>query len=246
MNTTTRSDEPASESQKQRRNEKDGSTLVYIPGGEFTMGADEFSIERPPHRVRVKPFWMGLTEVTNEMYQRFVAETKRPQPTYAQDERFNPKDQPVVGVDFADAAAYCEWAGGRLPTEAEWEFAARGTDGRRYPWGNTEPTPDDAVFGLDFATAQPAIAGSNQNDVSPFGVRDMAGNVLEWCSDWAAAYTDTGKVEVDPTGAAQGTHRIMRGACWIYFPPALRCTERLFSLPSLKRNYAGFRLVVEQ
>lgn len=229
----------------QRVHEKDGSTLVLIPGGEFTMGSDEFSVERPPHRVRVDPFWMGITEVTNAMYQAFVAATDHAQPTYLQDERFNGYDQPVVGVNWDDATAYCQWAGGRLPTEAEWEFAARGTDGRRYPWGNAEPAGDQAVFGLDPAKDQPTAVGSNARDVGPFGVRDLAGNVLEWCSDWAAKYSITGKVEANPTGAPQGTRRIMRGGCWIYQPPALRCTERLFTVPSMKRNYAGFRLVVD-
>lgn len=234
--------------QRTATNPRDGMTLVYVPGGEFMMGSDDFSIERPPHLVRVSPFWLGRTEVTNGMYRRFMSATNRPAAMFMTDGRFNADDQPVVGVDWSDAEAYCRWADGRLPTEAEWEFAARGSEGRLYPWGNDEPEPDQAVFGLLASKGTTAPVGSKPGDVSPFGALDLAGNVLEWCADWAGAYPPIGAekdtVVIDPLGPSQGTKRIMRGACWVYSGPALRASERLYTLPNLKRFYAGFRMAV--
>jgi formylglycine-generating enzyme required for sulfatase activity len=231
-----------------RVNERDGAILIWVPGGEFTMGGTEFSSERPPHRVRLSPYWIARTEVTNEMYRRFVETTGYPPTSLAREERFNGDSQPVVGADWADAAAYCAWAGGRLPTEAEWEFAARGTDGRRYPWGSEAPDPTRAVFDRDFLKGQAAPAGSTPGDVSPFGVMDMAGNVSEWCADWAAAYPPPGPEPLlDPKGPAAGTLRVRRGGSYMFSAPGLRVTERYFTppVPLLNRRYIGFRLAVD-
>lgn len=231
-----------------RLNEKDSGVLIWIPGGEFTMGSAEFSSERPAHRVRLTPYWIGRTEVTNRMYRRFLAETGRPPTTLAQEERFNGDEQPVVGVDYADAAAYCAWAGGRLPTEAEWEFAARGTDGRRYPWGNDAPTPAHAVFDRDFLKGQAAPVGSTPGDVSPFGLMDMAGNVSEWCADWSAPYPPDGEEPLrNPQGPPSGTLRCRRGGSYMYSGSGLRITERYPTapVPILNRRYIGFRLAME-
>jgi formylglycine-generating enzyme required for sulfatase activity len=225
-------------------NNKDGSTLVYIAQGEFIMGHTQFGIERPPHRVKLSSFWIGQTEVTNAAYRQFVEETGHTPSAYADDDDFNKDDQPVVGVNWDEAVAFCQWAGGRLPTEAEWEFAARGTDGRLYPWGNDSPKPTRAVYGHTRSkTATPAKVGSKPGDQSPSGVLDMAGNVLEWCSDFAARYpTNSTEPIVDPHGPPDGTERIMRGGCWKYHEITLRAPQRLFTLPNLRRNYAGFRL----
>lgn len=224
-------------------NRPDGLTLIYIPGGEFVMGHGQFGIERPTHRVRLSPYWLGQTEVTNAAYRKFVSDTGHAPSTYDNDEGFNADDQPVVGVDYADAVAYCEWAGGRLPTEAEWEFAARGTDGRLYPWGNEAPRPDRAVYGkLRSDTATTQTVGSTPGDCSPFGILDMAGNALEWCADWAGPYPIDGGVSVDPRGPEQGAERIMRGGCYRHHAITLRAPQRLYTLPNQKRNYAGFRL----
>lgn len=239
------SNEPNSHEPRTMVNPKDGLTLIYIPGGEFEMGHTQFGIERPPHRVRLSPYWLGQVEVTNAAFRRFVDETGYAPASYDGDDGYNADDQPVVGVDYAAAVAYCEWAGGRLPTEAEWEFAARGTDGRLYPWGNEPPKPDRAAYGKtrsDTATTQPV--GSKPGDRSPFGILDMAGNVLEWCADWAAPYPKDGELRVNPTGPAEGTERIMRGSCFRYHAVTLRAPQRLYTLPDQRRNYAGFRLAM--
>jgi len=230
-----------------RKDPKDDSTLVLIPGGEFMMGSDEFSVERPPHLVKVDPFWIGQTAVTNAMYGRFQAETGHRARDFENDALYNAADQPAVGVDYDDAAAYCRWAGGRLPTEAEWEFAARGTDGRTYPWGNAAPDRKQAVYGLVYGKGgRAAPAGSTPGDVSPFGVLDMAGNVLEWCADWYAPYpADSAGPLENPGGPPQGNRRIMRGGCWTYQAQSLRVTERLLTVPHQKLSYAGFRMVVD-
>lgn len=230
-----------------RTHPSDGSTLVFIPGGEFNMGSQVYSNESPPHRVQLSPFWITQTVVTNHRYARFRRETGHRPSDFINDELYNGENQPVVGIDYADAVAYCEWAGGRLPTEAEWEFAARGTDGRIYPWGNETPDSNRAVYGLVYGKGgKAAPVGSHPGDVSPFGVLDMAGNVLEWCSDWASQYEDGfGQPQTNPVGAAQGINRIMRGGCWVYQAESLRATTRFFSVPHQKVSFAGFRMVVD-
>lgn len=231
-----------------RVNPRDGAVLIRIPGGEFTMGGVEFSSERPPHRVQLSAYWVGRTEVTNAMYRRFLAATGHPPPAVVQEERFSGDEQPVVGVDWADAAAYCAWAGGRLPTEAEWEFAARGTDGRRYPWGNEPPGAGRAVFEMDFLKGQAAPVGTTPGDVSPFGVLDMAGNVSEWCSDWAAPYAAGGPEPLpDPRGPTVGTLRVRRGGSYMSSGLGLRVSERYLTppVPVLNRRYIGFRLAMD-
>jgi formylglycine-generating enzyme required for sulfatase activity len=230
-----------------RTNAQDGTTLIRIPGGEFMMGSADFANEAPPHRVQVSPFWISKTEISNSLYARFQLETNHRPSDFENDQLYNGDDQPIVGVDHADALAYCRWAGGRLPTEAEWEFAARGTDGRTYPWGNDPPDHNRAVYGLVYGKGgKAAPVGSHPGDVSPFDVLDMAGNVLEWCADWAAPYeSDSEKPKADPIGAAQGIHRVMRGGCWVYQAESLRTTTRFFSPPHQKVSFAGFRLVVD-
>jgi len=210
------------------------------------MGSEDYSNESPPHRVRLGRYWIGRTEIQNSMYRRFQLETGHRPSDFANDRLYNGDDQPIVGVDHADALAYCRWAGGRLPTEAEWEFAARGTDGRTHPWGNDRPDRERAAYGRVYGKGgKAAPVGSFPGDVSPFGVMDMAGNVLEWCSDWAAPYeADDGKPQTDPVGAAQGTCRIMRGGCWVYQEESLRATTRFFSVPHQKVSFAGFRMVL--
>ena len=219
---------------RERINEADGAVLVWIPGGEFMMGGQEFSSERPPHRVRLSPYWLGRTEVTNAMYRRFLAATGHPPTTLSQEERFNADDQPVVGVDWAEAAAYCAWAGGRLPTEAEWEFAARGTDGRRYPWGNQPPDPTRAIFDRDFLKGQAAPAGSTPGDVSPFGIFDMAGNVSEWVADDFVPYTGSTQ-KPDPN------NKVYRGGAYVAPKERLTTIFRWWDFPTATWPYLGFR-----
>ncbi|MCA9027406.1 MAG: SUMF1/EgtB/PvdO family nonheme iron enzyme [Planctomycetaceae bacterium] len=235
-------------SQQTRVNEQDGTVLIYVPGGEFIMGSDEFSSERPPHRVRVSPFWMGRTEVTNAQYRRFLEATNGTPTEYDNKPLYGAPDQPVVGVTWSMAEAYCRWAGGRLPREAEWEFAARGTDGRLYPWGNAEPDSSRAIYGRIFGRGgKPEPVGTTPGDVSPFGILDMAGNVMEWCEDWYAPYPEeTGQVLTDPVGPSSGSKRIMRGGCWNFQAFALRTTNRFPTMPEMTggTEHLGIRLVV--
>src|SRR6266404_449632 len=153
--------------------------MVYVPGGEFMMGRDDGDeYERPAHRVTVKPTFIDQYEVTNEDYAKFVQSTSRRAPNWALITTLSEAHKPVTGVTWDDATAYATWAGKRLPTEEEWEFAARSTDGRRYPWGNDwqrgNANADDASKTL-------ADVGSFKG-TSPYGVMDMVGNAWEWTS----------------------------------------------------------------
>lgn len=237
---------------RSRTNPLDGATAMFVPGGTFEMGTMAYSIEAPPHPVEVSAFWMTRTHITNSMYRAFVATTgHRSQEFYNQHlmgaTLFAGDDQPAVGVSFDDAVAYCCWAGGRLPTEAEWEFAARGFDGREYPWGNERPTSSTAVFGRTVGHGgSTAAVGSSKEDCSPFGLLDMAGNVMEWCADWFAPYpADNDSLLRNPQGAVQGVNRVVRGGCWAYEARSLRATERLQQPPQQRLNLIGFRVVFD-
>jgi formylglycine-generating enzyme required for sulfatase activity len=206
--------------------------------------------EKPRHPVRItKGFWLGATPVTVAAYKRFVHE--RPQfkmPDYAPS--FNPDwsklDHPITGITWDEAKAYCEWAGGRLPTEAEWEYAARGgKDGLKYPWGNAI-APENANY-----------RGSTWNGTSPvwnyppnFGLYDMAGNVREWVADWYDKdYYKTqplGKPVEDPRGPQSGTVRVKRGGSFGDFARNLRAADRVISAYGGRVDYlGGFRCVRE-
>ena len=153
--------------------------MVRVHTGPFEMGSEAGNEdEQPVHDVFLDTFFIDKYEVTNAQYLAFVEAGGRPQ--HLRDDRFNAPDQPAVGVVWAGAVAYCEWAGMRLPTEAEWEKAARGTDGRTYPWGNEKPDPTRLRFDSSVSSAP---VGSFSNGVSPYGAHDMAGNVWEWTRD---------------------------------------------------------------
>ena len=153
--------------------------MVLVPAGEFIMGAGG------TEKVFLKAFYMDRYEVTNARYREFVAETGRKEPrdwiVYGYSEE--KKKHPVVFVSYDDARAYCEWAGKRLPTEAEWEKAARGPNGNIYPWGD-----DFDIKKANFSSPGPVAVGSYPTDRSPYGVYDMAGNVMEWVEDWYEPY----------------------------------------------------------
>lgn len=231
------------------RQTKDGAELVWIPPGEFEMGASTAepgeADERPVHPVRIRRgFWLYRTEVTNAMYRRFVQEVGHPQPLFWRDRRFNQDQQPVVGVTWEDAASYCKWVGGRLPTEAEWEYAARGRDGRRYPWGDTAPSPYLVTSGLPSTTGVPEAVGSHPAGASWRGALDLAGGVCEWCSDWYDPGYYGVSPDVDPRGPSQGTHRVLRGGSWFYLPANLRSNRRDHNDPRTQLSVNGFRPVV--
>jgi len=243
-----------------------GMTFVWIPGGTFLMGSSKksgqpnydpeaYNPEVPAHPVQLTGFWMSVYPVTNEQYTRFVAETAHAAPESFTDRRFNDPAQPVVTVSWDDARAFTAWltaklAGivARLPTEAEWEYAARGTDGRRYPWGN-EPPPDAsrATFGQPFDTGRSAVVGHTPDGKSPFDVHDLAGNVWEWCLDaWADSYAEVIKVgPVDPCHQddPRGGSRVVRGGSWSNVARHLRSAVRSGDHPQNRLQSLGFRVL---
>lgn len=193
--------------------------LVRIPGGAFIMGQDpifESEAPNPPHEVMLSPYWMGVHPVTNAEYRVFVEATGAQAAACEEHPIYGAGDRPVVGVSWHDALRYCHWAGGDLPTEAQWEFAARGPDGRRFPWGDGPPDDRLACFAQDWNRSGPGRIGEHPDGVSPFGCHDMAGSVWEWCVDMfvADAHVERGRVARDPRITGSGRVRPLRGGCW--------------------------------
>ncbi|MCP5003724.1 MAG: formylglycine-generating enzyme family protein [Planctomycetes bacterium] len=200
--------------------EKDGSVLLHVPAGPFFVSNGKASID-------IKEFYIDKHPITNKQYNKFIEETQHELPEFWEDERFNNLEQPVVGVNWEDATAYANWAGKRLPEENEWEKAARGTDGREYPWGNTKPVETLAVFDLDPVVGASSPVGKHPLGTSPYGCHDMSGNVWEWCQEW---YT-------------VGKYRVVRGGSWLNHLYVLKCSYRSCSVPIGKDNNVGFRCV---
>jgi formylglycine-generating enzyme required for sulfatase activity len=228
----------------EKKNAKDGATMVYVAPGEFTMGADDgYENEKPVHKVKMtQGYWIYKTEVTNGMYGKFLAANpKATKPKYWADPRFKAPDQPVVGVAWAEADAYCKWAGVRLPSEAEWEYAARGTDGRKFPWGNEVPDAARTTSAQDEATGKPGPAGKLPTGASPCGALDMAGNVWEWCADWYDRSTYAAPAADNPAGPKEGQERVIRGGSWFQPPFYLRATYRNRATPDTRTPELGLR-----
>lgn len=230
---------------------KDGATMVLIPAGEFLMGS-EMAGEGPPHRVSLEAFYLDRYEVTNAQYQRFVDATGHRAPQHEVDPRYDLwaggtfppefKAQPVVNVDWHDAAAYCEWAGKRLPTEAEWEKAARGTDARIYPWGNDPPTPARLNFARRWEGPQTLRpVGSFEPGRSPYGAYDMAGNVWEWVSDWYKPGYNQALPERNPRAPGAGSAKVLRGGSWTNLARLVRVTHRYGADPEMRNSDTGLR-----
>jgi formylglycine-generating enzyme required for sulfatase activity len=221
----------------------DATEMVIVPAGEFWMGADDRDDdEKPRRRVYLDRYAIDRYEVTNAQYRRFVDATGHATPRFSA-----PVDpgtltgpaQPVVGVTWHDAEAYCRWAGKRLPTEAEWEKAARGVDGRTYPWGDRwDPSRANSK---ESGLGGTAPVGSYPRGASPYGVHDMAGNVWEWVADWYAADYYRRSMPRNPMGPDAGTWKVLRGGAWGYLPSLLRTTARLSTTPDLHNTVVGFR-----
>jgi formylglycine-generating enzyme required for sulfatase activity len=205
---------------EERLHEVDGTVLLYVPGGEYTLGTDDISDdERPVHRVVLSPFWIAKYPVTNEQYARFLAANPGSElPELWNDKSLSQAQRPVVGVSWEEAQAYCRWAGLRLPSEAQWEAAARGADQRRYPWGNDAPTAERASFAGHEGGTTPV--GAYPEGAGPFGALDQAGNVSEWCEDvWdpeAYRQRDGQRDPVAPIVPTIGdaAARCLRGGSW--------------------------------
>ena len=243
----------------------DGCEMVLVPAGTFIMGSPRgkgAGDERPQREVHVDALLLDMYEVTNAQFQRFIEaggyrerrcwsaegwawriQEKVTEPRYWSSGEHNcgpryPR-HPVVGVSWYEAEAYARWAGKRLPTEAEWEKAARGTDGRTYPWGNEEPTCDRANYRACGGQTKPV--GSCVSGVSPYGAHDMAGNVWEWCADWYGADYYGHSSATNPPGPSSGSSRVLRGGGWNNDPIELRCAYRNYGDPVFRYGSIGFR-----
>jgi formylglycine-generating enzyme required for sulfatase activity len=225
--------------------------MVYVPGGAFEMGSDATPSEEPIRSVTVDAFYIDQTEVTVAAYAACIAAGACGLPSVGNGSNHGVagrEQHPINGVTWYDAAAYCGWVDGgvkRLPTEAEWEKAARGTDGRRFPWGD-EPVAscthvvmeENLADGCGAGSTMPV--GSRPLGASPYGAYDMSGNVYEWVSDFWGYYgpSDTS----NPTGPAGGDYKVARGGAWsLYDPVYLTTTYRGGDLPHQQYPIIGFR-----
>ena len=235
-----------------------GIEMLLVPSGSFLMGSaarEAAPNEKPVNQVTQSCFFMSRFPVTNWQYQKFDPGHASKRAPHADDRH------PVIYVTSIDASKFCEWLGSRdrkkyrLPTEAEWEYAARGLDGRSYPWGEKLERGDLANFAdrntnflwsdytIDDGYAETSPVGAYPRGVSPFGIEDMAGNVWEWCFDFFEAYKE--KPRNNPRGPAVGTSRIYRGGSWKSRASSLRATARNFNMPDFSANDVGFRIVCE-
>ena len=220
-------------------------SMALVPAGEFTMGSTTGNAdEQPVHKVYVEAFFMDLHQLSVAQYARFLEDTHHDAPPdWPTMNRPQHQNRPVANVDWADADAYCKWAGKRLPTEAEWEKAARGTDGRTYPWGNEPPTQLHATSGKEVWSSHTAVTsvGSLEGGKSPYGIYDMAGNVWEWVSDWYDQDYYRNSPQQNPTGPSTGWTKVVRGGSWGSNHDGLRSAERETHVPSFRGFGTGFR-----
>jgi len=283
-----RTPEPPSDPQKGDVwvNPKDSMPMVYVAPGESTIGSsngevekwlekhpedqyDWFAQEQPQCKVKLKGYWIGRTEVTNAQYLRFVQATDRDVPDHWHGRNIpnGLESFPVVFVNWEDARAYCEWAGGRLPTELEWEKAARGSDKRTFPWGfewdwnrcrnmaamigRITLTPEENAQAITVWTGMhdeirqgPVPVGFHKDGASPYACFEMAGNVWEWCADCfnENAYQHYAKGDLRTPETSQTGTRVMRGGAYTEgHPRAFRCAHRFASAPDRMEAFIGFR-----
>ena len=227
----------------------DGMVMVYVPGGMFQMGSAETDSlasdpEFPQHAVTLDSFWIDSTEVTNGQYDLCVADGTCWPSGYQEDEERTGPEYPVETVSWDNAATYCEWAGGRLPTEAEWEYAARGPEGKIYPWGNEAPTTELCTF--DNNVIGTTAAGSLPAGASWCGALDMAGNVAEWVADWYGENYYGGSPAQNPPGPETSDLKVTRGGSWGSDEVRVRAADRSYVLPP-DHIYGGlgFRCVID-
>lgn len=268
--TPTNTEEPENQPISLEINPIDSAEYVLVPEGEFLMGSEPgndpyfWGAEGPEHTVYLDEFWIYRTEVTNGMYQACVEEQKCPRPQYLNsvdvtDYYGNPDydDYPVIHVTFTHAQAYCTWAGGKLPSEAQWEKAARGTEGKMFPWGNDPPDADQVNL-CDSNCARgserenhisdgypgPAPVGSFPDGASPYGALDMAGNVWEWTIDFFQPTYYSISPNENPLGPAFGSSRTIRGGSWFNPTSGIRTSARTSLTPDKVLDTLGFRCVV--
>jgi len=219
--------------------------MVLVPAGEFIMGSEEGGFDEKPSRpVYVDAFEINRYEVTQYEYAEFVRATghRSPLSRYVKNiSSFNDQNQPVVYVTWEDADAFCRWRGMRLPTEAEWEKAAKGSEAGAWPWGS-ESKPTFANFlGADDQTPYTAIVGSYERDKSPYQIYDMAGNVREWVQDWYDEHYYRRAPNRNPKGPEQGEMKALRGGSWNDSAVSGRTSARMKMFPDYRDTTVGFR-----
>lgn len=230
--------------------ERDPVSMVKIPEGRFIRGSGMEAgraDERPRRTIYLEAFLLDKYEVTNAQYLKFIVATghKEPFNVYGTGSLFDMKDIgnfPVVQVTWHDAADYCQWVGKRLPTEAEWEKAARGTDGRPYPWGDGAPSPSHVNFNRDWVELGTLLpVGSLPDGASPYGAHDMSGNAREWVQDWYAKDYYQAAPDRNPKGPETGLLKVIRGGSWHSFESDIRAAARGKGGFALKTHGTGFR-----
>lgn len=236
--------------------------FVSVPAGEFTMGlpgGEGYSNENPQHVIYLDAYEIGKYEVTNAQYSDFVTasgysasgnwrDADGELPGYASEY----PDYPVVSVTWNDARAFCDYYGWRLPTEAEWEKAARGTDGRKFPWGNYWGGDQCNHWGYPIVSAMANLAGAGRGTLpvgyipigeSFYGCQDMSGNVWEWCNDWYLSNYYSSSPSSNPKGPGSGYSRVLRGGSWYYlYKFYYSATARGDGNPNFGDTYVGFRV----
>lgn len=234
--------------------EKDGMEMVYVPEGFSQMGNDDswFNDQHPELEIYLDAFWIDKYEVTNGQYSICVQEGVCSNPSemssFTREEYYGIEEFdnfPVVYVNWHQTSEYCQWAGGSLPTEAQWEKAARGSDGRTFPWGEEEPTCDHANFKLEDGecVGDTVSTGSYPKGASPYGALDMAGNVMEWVADWYITNYYSDMPQENPAGPVNGEYRVIRGSSLRHEVLGLPVSNRLKALPLFSWSEIGFRCV---
>jgi formylglycine-generating enzyme required for sulfatase activity len=223
-----------------------GVTMRLIPAGEFTMGSENGNKdEQPIHRVYLDDFYMDIYEVTNALYKACVDadgctvpkdNSSRLNPIYYGNSKFD--DYPVVFVDWYQAQAYCTWRGANLPTEAQWEKAARGTDGRTYPWGEGI---NCSKANYSNCVSETTKVGSYTGVLSPYGIYDLTGNVFEWVEDWYAWSYYENSPSSNPLGPSYGENRVLRGGRHYDDGDLVRSANRSYRAPDYNYFDTGFR-----
>ena len=218
--------------------------MILIPAGTFTMGSNESDNEKPPHEVFLDSYTISKNLITVAQFRTYCSDAGVDFKKFIAPSWGWIDDHPMVNVSWEEAHDYCIWAGGNLPTEAQWEKAARGNDGRRYPWGNEfDPSKlwySKSAYGDAKSTAPVGLFASG---ASPYGCFNMAGNALQWCLDWYDTGYSALPGQRNPTGPASATSRVLRGGSWYgTIPASFRSARRTYDDPTNRDNNVGFRL----
>lgn len=226
--------------------EADQAEMVFVPNTSFVMGLKKGNAdEQPAHVVKTRAYYIDRYAITNEQFTRYVEDSRtQVRPRMWKSDLYNQPNQPVVGINWYEAREYCVWMVAELPTEAQWEKAARAPDGRLFPWGNTRPKPGLVCFRGSKEVEGPVAVDALPKNVSPYGAEQMSGNVFEWCADWydPAYYGES--PSKDPAGPEMGNEKAVRGGSWVTHPLLTRVTARAHRPPEYLGTDCGFRCVV--